>query len=1012
MGPSADKIWGRVAKPERAQGSSSVRSREPTIASGPATRPSSSTTRSRGRQVYGLDVLVPHSDRGVRSLSIRCTQRNSDAGGAASVARALESALPSHETPNPARERTGADGMPPPARAGASRAPPLVALTPKIWRVTHARPTSAPLPTGVVTFMFTDIEGSTKLVHELGNHYLEVLNLHHRLLRAAFARHAGVEVVTTGDGFFVAFAEASAALDAAVEAQRALAVQEWPQRATVAVRIGLHTGEPTVVDGDYIGLDVHRAARIAGAAHGGQVVVSETTHELLGASAATKDLGIHRLKGLAKPEHILQVVAPGLRGDFPPLKSLVPPTNIRRRIDSIIGRAAEIDELRQLLVGTDDRLVTIHGPGGAGKTRLAAHVAVALLDHFVDGSFFVDLTPATAEGVGMAIADVLGFGLEADGAEIDLSRAIGGKHMLLVLDNFEQAITAADLVRDLVQNCINLRVLVTSQVVLRVRGEREYPLAPLGLPSDSSFEAVLRSDAAQLFARRAAAARPEFEIGPHNAAAISEICRLLDGLPLSLELAAARTRLFSVNELVERLDDSLQLLTGGSRDAPSRQQTLRATVDWSYGLLSQSDQAFFREFAVFNGGASLAAIEAVIGIEGDPLDALMSLVEHSLIRRISGDEQSYFSMLQTIRGYALELLDADSDRDSVRERHASFYLNLATADTDDRDHGLDVEMDNFRSALDWWLRRAENGDRKVGAHALQLATALGTFWYKHGHAVEDITWFERALAVATDPPPELHAVALRRLGILVESTRELARARQLFEEALDRFRTAGSQDGEAASLNSLGVVMRSLGDLDAAEEFFEGAIDLRRAMGDEAGLSTTISNLGITATDARDFERAEHLFETALALDRKLKDEWAVTVDANNLAVVHFERGDYEQATRMSTQALRGFSRNGDLDGIAESLEISAGIAGATGDPGGAARLAGAADALRTAAGLPLAPPDRRRLEHWIAEPRAALSTGDFERNWNEGAAMTPQQATSYALRGSPDESGPTALLA
>jgi predicted ATPase len=582
--------------------------------------------------------------------------------------------------------------------------------------------------------------------------------------------------------------------------------------------------------------------------------------------------------------------------------------------------------------------------------------------------------------------------------------------MLLVLDNFEQAIAAADQVRDLVQSCINLRLLVTSQVVLRVRGEREYPLAPLGLPSDSSVEAVLRSDAAQLFARRAAAARPEFEIGPHNSAALGEICRLLDGLPLALELAAARTRLFSVNELVDRLGDSMGLLAGGLRDVPSRHQTLRATVDWSYGLLSPSDQAFFRDFAVFSGGASLAAIEAVIATEGNPLDALMSLVEHSLIRRSGGDGQSYFSMLQTIRGYALELLDADPDRDRVRERHASFYLDLATANTEDRDHSLDREMDNFRSALEWWLRRAEKGEGKVGAHALQLATALATFWYKHGHAVEGIGWFERALAVAPDPPPELHAAALRRLGILVEVTGDLTRARQLFGKALDFFRTAGAQDGEAATLNSLGVVMRSLGDLDAAEELFESAIDLRNAMGDEAGLSAAISNLGITAADADDFDRAEHLFEAALSLDRKLNDEWAVTVDANNLAVVHFERGDYGQATRMSTQALRGFSENGDLDGVAESLEISAGIAGQTGDPVSAARLAGAADALRAAAGLPLAPPDRVRFERWMTGPRASLSTADFERNWDEGAAMTAQQATSYALRGSPDESEPTTL--
>ena len=847
--------------------------------------------------------------------------------------------------------------------------------------------------------MFTDIEGSTRLVHELGDEYPRTLDLHNRILRAAFARHGGVEVVTTGDGFFVAFPEATAALDAALEVQRELVSQEWPRGGAVAVRIGIHTGEPTVVEGDYVGLDVHRAARIAGAAHGGQIVMSEPTQALLGSSVDVRDLGIHHLKGLDEPERIGQVVAPGLRADFPPLSSLSPPTNIPHRIDPIVGRTTETEELRALLAEGDKRLVTIHGPGGTGKTRLAIHVAAGLLEHFADGTFFVDLTPVTAEGVGMAIADALGLAHDSDAGNFDLSTLIGGKQMLLVLDNFEQAIGAAEMVSAVVQNCRDLHVLVTSQIVLRVRGECEYPLAPLGLPLDESVEAVLRSDAARLFAQRAAAARPGFEIGSSNSAAIGRICRMLDGLPLALELAAARTRLFSANELVERLDDSFGVLAGGSRDAPSRHQTLRATVEWSYGLLSPSDQVFFRDFAVFNGGATVAAIEAVVGSEGDALGALMTLVEHSLIRRSEGEAESRFSMLQTIRGYALELLEADPDHSSIRDRHATYYLELATAVQEDSDQVLEEEIDNCRSALEWWLRGAESDGRDAGTSALRLADALGTFWYRHGHAVEGITWFERALAAATDPPPELNATARRRLGILVEATRDLKRARALFEEALDRYRAAGSRSGEAACLNSLGVVMRSLGDLDEAEGFFERATGLRRDLEDEAGLSTTISNLGIIATDRGDFARAQELFEAALSIDRKLNDDWAITVDANNLAVVHFERGDPELATRMSAQALRGFAENGDLDGIAESLELSAGIAGAAGDPVRAARLAGAAEALRTAAGLPLAPPDRSRFERWMDTARTALPPEGFERSWKEGAAMTPQQATHFALR-------------
>jgi predicted ATPase/class 3 adenylate cyclase len=866
--------------------------------------------------------------------------------------------------------------------------------------MSETRAASSSLPTGIVTFLFTDIEGSTKLVHELGDGYPEVLNLHHELLRAAFSRHGGVEVVTTGDGFFVAFPEAKGALAASIEGQSALAAQHWLHEATVRVRMGLHTGEAMVVDDDYVGLDVHRAARIMSAAHGGQVVMSETTANLLDAVTSTKDLGIHRLKDLDRPEHILQALIPGLPADFPPLRSLTPPTNIPRSPDPIVGRLPEIEELRRLLISPDHRLITITGTGGTGKTQLASNVAAGLLDGFVDGSIFVDLSGITSEaGVAMSIADALSFGADRDGMGTDLVTEIGNKHLLLVLDNFEQVISAADLVCDLVQRCPNLCVLVTSQVVLRVRGEWEFPLTPLGLPEDVSVESVVGSDAAQLFVRRAAAVRPDFEITPRNAGAIAQICRLLDGLPLALELAAARTKVLSPEDLVGRLDDRLKLLTGGARDAPTRHQTLRATLDWSYGLLSPHDQSFLRDFSVFSGGASLEAIEHVLETEGEHLDRVASMVEHSLIRRADSDEVARFSMLQSIRTYALELLDGDPARDRVRERHAGYYLRLATADADDRDHGLDVDLENFRGALEWWLERGGSGDEDAANDALQLASALGRFWYTHGHSVEGIQWFERALALAEDPPAELRAKATRHLGILVETTRDLERAGRLFEEALQLYRTAGSQSGEAASLNSLGVTRRSLGDLDAAEEFLERAIALRRDLGDEPGLSSATSNLGITAVDRGDLDRAQKLFEESLAIDHKLNDQWGVTVGATNLAIVHLERGDYTEAARLAAEALSGFSENGDLDGVAESLEISAAIAGATGDPRGAARLAAAADALRTTAGLPLAPPDRTRLDRWLAGPRAETSEKEFKQSWDEGAAMTLQQVTDHALR-------------
>ena len=856
--------------------------------------------------------------------------------------------------------------------------------------------TSAPraLPSGEVTFMFTDIEGSTRLVHELGNEYAEALSRHRALLRDAFAHHGGVEVVTTGDGFFAAFEDPDEALGAAVEAQRVLGLQQWPRGATIGVRIGLHTGHPTIVDGDYVGLDVHRASRIADSGHGGQIVLSDATRGLLG-TTETRDLGVHRLKGLEEPEHIFQVVVAGLRSDFPPLRSLTPATNIPLALEPIVGRAREVEELHGLLTESDKRLITIHGPGGAGKTRLAAEVAIRVLNEFVDGAFFVDLTTSKADEVEMTIADALDLVSGAEASESDLATRIGSKTMLLVLDNFEQAIAAAAVVGNLLERCHQLRVLVTSQVVLRVRGEHEFPLDALGLPTDQNVDSVLRSDAARLFIRRATAARPDFEAGPHNAAAIGEICRLLDGLPLALELAAARTRLLDVDEIVARLDDRLKLLTGGARDAPARHQALRAALDWSYGLLSPTNRAFLRDFAVFEGGAYLEAIEAVIRVEGDALDCLTSLVEHSLIRRREQDGTAHFSMLQTVRAYAGELLGADPDRAGVLERHATYYLELAETLSADGGHGIDREMGNLRNALDWWLGHSD----VAGAQPLRLVTALGTFWYRHGHAVEGITWFERVLAVAKDPHPELHAAALRALGVLVESTGELEQARRMFEEALEGFRASGSQKGEAASLNSLGVVMRALGDTSAAGTYFKQASELRRALGDKAGLSAATSNLGIAAMDHGDLERARSLFESALALDREIDDVWAVAVDTSNLAVVHLETDDLDRAATLSRRALQAFSGLGDKDGIAEALEVSAGVARASGTPSVAVRLAGAADALRTEAGLPLSPPDRERVEKWISEARAALSDDDFDLRWSEGAAMTTEQAVDYALR-------------
>jgi predicted ATPase/class 3 adenylate cyclase len=861
--------------------------------------------------------------------------------------------------------------------------------------------TDTELPQGTVTFLFTDIQGSTKLLRRLGDDYGRALGTHRELLRATFARHRGREVDTQGDAFFVAFARARDAVAAATDSQRALLAHEWPHGEPVLVRMGIHTGEPLVIDGHYVGMDVHRAARICSAAHGGQIVISESTLRLLDPDSNRgihfKDLGTHRLKDVEHPERILQVIAEGLPADFPPLRSARPPTNIPRSLAPLIGRIAERAELEGMLLGDAARLVTVTGPGGIGKTRLAATIALGLLDDFNDGVFFVDLgTVQSKDLVGSVIAHALQIPLEADRPVVDaIVDHIGAKQMLLVLDNFEQALEGASVIAQLLHGCPRLTAFVTSRAILSIRGEQEYPLSPLGLPENTTLAAVTRSEAAQMFVERAATARPEFTLTDHNAAAVAEICRLVDGLPLAIELAAARVKLFSPAALLGRLDHRLKLLSGGARDLPVRHRALRTTIDWSYDLLAPDERSFFRDLAVFSGGATLDAIEKIMGDDLDALDMLTTLVNHSLIgqREDSGGEVR-FNMLQTIREYALELLDEHPGHVNLRDRHASHYIDVAER----APAGIEADHDNMRAALSWLLQRAEAGLHDKGAQALQLASALGGYWYRHGHAVEGSTWLERALADAVEAPEGVRANALRQLGVLMEQQHRLDRAREVLEEALAYFRDDGNRVEEAKCLNSLGVVARSRQDFDAAQELFETSVSLRRQMGDEEGTSASLVNLGILCTDRGDLDRAQGLLEEALDIDRRLGDDWGAAVTTTNLGVVHLELGDIERARLMVKDAIRGFVEAGDLDGAADGIEALVGVASAEGRLIRSARLAGAAASLRDTLGIPRSPADEARFDRWLAPPRSDLGDDAFEGARAEGAAMTSDQAIQYAL--------------
>ena len=866
-----------------------------------------------------------------------------------------------------------------------------------------------PLPTGKVTFLFTDIEGSTKLLHRLGDEYATVLATHRRLLRAAFTKHDGCEVDTLGDGFFVAFNRAFDAMGAALDAQRALQAEDWPHGDPVLVRMGIHAGEPMVVDDNYVGIDVHRAARICDAAHGGQVILSESTYAKLSPDQkhrlSVKDLGAHRLKDLEHPERILQLVSDDQPDKFPPLRSLRPPTNVPQHLEPLVGRRDDVRALRTKLLDEGVRLVTVTGPGGIGKTKLCVAVALDLLEDFASGVFFVDLTTATtAELVASRIAQDLRVPVDGDrGATDVLVEHLGEKHMLLVLDNFEQALAASGVVTELLQSSPNLTVVATSRVLLSIQGETEYELSPLGLPHDVTRHEVERSDAAQLFVERAAKSRPDFAVTEENASTIAAICNLLDGLPLALELAAARVKLMTPESLLGRLDNRLKLLTGGSRDSPARHRALRTTIDWSYDLLSSSERALFRDLSVFSGGATLEATEHVVGDEVNVLDGLTALVDHSLVRQ-TDDEDVRFSMLQTIRDYALELLE-DHGEATVRDRHAHYYLVLAE-DFATREGGeteaharIDTEHDNIRAALTWWLDSAREPGPNAGL-ALRLAVALGRFWYRHGHAVEGSEWLERALANQVDGMDDVRANGLRLLGVLMEQRGNLERATQLFEEALMGFRSMGDRVREGACLNSLGVVARSRRQLKDAESLLTESVAIRRELQDSSGMSSSLSNLAILYMDLGDIERATQLFEETMKLDKERGDEWGVAVTSLNLGVAKLELDEVQPADGMLKEAVQGFVKLGDLDGVAEGFEAIAGIAVAQERFVRAARLAGAADSLRSTLGIPLGEVDRVRLDGWLSEPRMRLGKVDFDAAWMEGAGMTSEQAIDYALEG------------
>ncbi len=871
------------------------------------------------------------------------------------------------------------------------------------------------LPTGTVTMLFSDIEGSTALLTRLGDRYAEALSAHRRLMRRAFAAGGGRELGTEGDSFFVVFESAGGAVRSCVEAQRALLSHEWPGGEPVRVRMGLHSGEPARHDDGYVGIDVHRAARIAASAHGGQVVLSDATRLLvetrLPPGVSVHDLGFHRLKDIEAPEHLYQLVAAGLGERFPPLRSLGAPTGLPVPPTPMVGRHEDVEHLETMILRPGIRLLTLTGTGGVGKTRLALAVASSIQQRFPSDVFFVPLaTVSNADVMWKTIAETLNVSGDRPAADAVTGYLRPGR-FLLILDNLEQLPEAGDVVADLMAAAPKLVVLATSRRPLHVPGEQEWPVLPLAVPAgpNPGPEELSTCAATQLFIQQATMVRPGFTVTPQNAADIAAICRHLDGLPLAIELAAARAKLLAPKAILARLGQSLALAAGGA-GRPSRQQTLRDTIAWSYDLLSPDLQVVFRRTGVFAGGCDLEAFAAVAMADrdspaaGDPLQWVGELLDVSLITVTEGaDGEPRVRLLETVRQYALERLAQEGDLETVRRCHAEYYAAFAERARDrldGRSHWawldrLEIEHDNLQDALNWALsqRAADDDDGSRVSTGLRLVRALAPFWYQHGHAKGAQQWLERAVEIASDAAGAPLARIAHWLGVIRQQQGENATAIPLFRQSLAIWQETGDQTQMAAELNSLGIAYRSLGDLATARSFFEDSIAIAREIGNELRLSTALSNLGIAEIDAGNVDHATEVLEEALALDEKSGDTWGATIVKNSLAAATLLTDRPMEAHQLLSSIIKDVVDSGDLELLAATTELAAGVASHLGNSQRAARLAGAAEGIRDKAGIPITEFDAALLERFLAPARSATDRRLWDADLHAGRALTQSEA-------------------
>jgi predicted ATPase/class 3 adenylate cyclase len=905
-------------------------------------------------------------------------------------------------------------------------------------------------PTGTVTLVFTDIEGSTSLLQALGDRYPEVLADHHRLIREAFDRHGAVERGSAGDGLYFVFGAARAAVQAAIEGQLAIAGWAWPEGTAVRDRMGLHTGEPVNATEGLVGLDVHRAARICAAGHGGQILISQTTRDLIADELrppmGVVDLGAHRLRSLdGPPQRLYQITGPGLASNFPALRTTdTHRNNLRLEVTSFIGREREIEQATRMLV--ESSLLTLTGPGGVGKTRIGLRLARTLLDQFEDGAWIVDCgTLSDPAFVLPSVVSAIGL-TEPAGRSLltTIVDQLKGKRLLLVLDDCDPVLAAsAELAEALVRSCSAVRIVVTSREALGVPGEAILPIASLTTPEAGSTVVASELggvDACRLFVERARAVQPAFDLTEQNAQSVAQLCRRLDGIPLAIELAAARVRALPVEQIAARLDDRFRLLTGGSRTSVARHQTLRATIDWSYDLLTEPERAVLRRLSVFAGGAALEAAESVCAGDGvdpiDVLDVLGRLVEKSLVFTDPSLSEARFRLLETVRDYARGRLVEADEGDATLRRHRDWYVALVDKASPAFFHGpepaewlrrLDREHDDLRAALEWCLDQP--GEGRSG---LRIAAGLWRYWEIRGHLTEGRGWLERMVDAVGGDVSALRADALTGAGNLAFMQGDFRAASTFHAASLALHRQIGDRQSVAYAANNLANTAVQLGDHEQARTLYEETIALTRELGDVRGMAFGSINLADVAARGGDLVAAQDLEEETLASIRNLGDRWTEAFALDAFARTARRAGERERARSLHIEALaileelgdrrgvaralthladlalsdgdsaraRGLFRQslairqdlGDMPGLASAMENLAGAV-ALDDAEAAARLHGAAESLREAIRAMVPPQAAATHDQNLADLEAQLGVDRLEAARRQGRMMTPNEA-------------------